>query len=191
MVFKQDLFLFKSLDETQTQVSKQQDQTKLHLMQSRMAAAFLVATSYRWLILDLLSKNISQPLSYISVLSHVTSLKCALCFGPKYTCLSIIPIKFNSMTTVHHAKPRPFYFYISFTTNERGLIIGEHCSLSFTSQHFNNLFETLICDNQEAIWLAEFTFCLSEKSDEPTYLNLPFTFSPISITSQSSLDCGI
>ena len=79
MVFKQDLFLFKSLDETQTPVSKQQDQTKLHLMQSRMAAAFLVATSYRWLMLDLLSKSISQPLSYTSLLSHVTSLKCAIC----------------------------------------------------------------------------------------------------------------
>ena len=53
---------------------------------------------------------------------------CNLCFGPKYTCLSIIPIKFNSMATVHHAKPWPFCFYISFTSNDRGLITGEHCS---------------------------------------------------------------
>lgn len=95
------------------------------------------------------------------------------------------------MTMVHHAKPWPFYFYISFTTNEHGLIIGEHCALSFTRQYFNNLFKNLICDHQEAIWLAEFTFFLFEKSDKPIYLNLPFTFSPISITSQSSLDCGM
>lgn len=128
MVFKQDLFLFKSSDETQTPISKQQDQTKLHLMQSRMAAAFLVATSYRWLILDSLSKNISQPLSYASLLSHVTSLKCAICVLDPNTRLSIIPIKFNSMATVHHAKPRPFCFYISLTTKDHGLIIGEHCS---------------------------------------------------------------
>lgn len=139
----------------------------------------MAVMSHPWLTLDLLSKkNLSFFVKHMTAKpGHILKVY-SWYFGFKYKCLSIIPIKFNSMTTSHQANPWVFSLYISFIINEYVLSIGEHCLLSFSSQHFNNL----TWDNQENTALAEVSFLLPETSDEP--LPILFFITPIATISQ-------